>query len=136
MFNMLTRIALALAVLFATVVYAQETSKDSMKDNADQKGADMKNVGKDAHQDRLQGTFVRSNKDKSILTVRKSGSSYEQVVHYDSQTQWVSQEHGSKKVNNIDASQVKDGDRVIVLGKNNGKEGFQATMISKRLTPQ
>ena len=37
-------------------------------------------------------------------------------MQYDSSTQWVSQEHGSKKVNDIDASQVADNDRVICLG--------------------
>ena len=34
----------------------------------------------------------------------------------DSSTLWVSQYHGSKKTNNIDASQVKDNDFVICKG--------------------
>ncbi len=84
-------------------------------------------------QARWEGIIQRSDKDKSTLTVRKMGSNTEKVIHYDSSTQWVSQEHGSKKVNDIDASQVKDGDRVIVLGTE-GKDGFHATLISKRLT--
>ena len=50
------------------------------------------------------------------MTVRKVGSPIEKTVAYDSSTRWVSQEHGSEKVNNIDASQVKDGDRVICTG--------------------
>jgi hypothetical protein len=68
------------------------------------------------------------------LTVRKVGSSEERNVAYDSSTQWVSQKHGSKKVNDIDASQVKDGDRVICEGTW-GKDGvLHATLISKRLS--
>ena len=38
------------------------------------------------------------------------------IVVYDSSTHWVSQYHASKTVNEIDASQVKEGDRVIVKG--------------------
>ena len=88
-----------------------------------------------AKQDRWEGEVIRSDKDKSTLTVRKMGSTQERTVQYDSSTRWVSQEHGSKKVNDIDASQVKDGDRVIALGtweKGGGK--LHATQISKRLS--
>jgi len=63
-----------------------------------------------------EGTVIRSSPDNSTLIVRKRGSSAEMTVQYDSSTRWVSQEHGSKKVNDIDASQVKDGDRVISKG--------------------
>ncbi len=42
------------------------------------------------------------------LTVRKAGSSQERTVQYDNSTRWVSQEHGSKQVNDIDSGQVKD----------------------------
>ena len=49
-------------------------------------------------------------------------------------TRWVSQEHASKKVNEIDASQVKDGDRVIPKGTWEKKGVFHATLISKRLS--
>jgi hypothetical protein len=55
----------------------------------------------------FEGIVVRTSQDKSTLTVRKAGSSVEKIVNYDSSTQWVSQEHGSKKVNDIDASQLK-----------------------------
>ena len=74
------------------------------------------------------------NKDKTTLTVRKVGSSVEKTVQYDSSTHWVSQEHGSKKVNDIDASQVKDGDRVICTGTWDKDGVLHATLISKRLT--
>jgi hypothetical protein len=92
----------------------------------------MDKVGKQA---RWEGNVVRSNKDKSTLTVRKVGSSLERTVEYDSSTRWVSQAHGSKKVNDIDASQVKDGDRVIVRGTwDKGGGVLHATQISKRLS--
>ncbi len=40
----------------------------------------------------------------------------EKTVHYDNATRWLSQEHGSKKVTDIGATLVNDGDRVVVLG--------------------
>jgi hypothetical protein len=45
----------------------------------------------------------------------------------------VSQEHGSKKVNDIDAGQVKDNDRVICEG-HTADGVLHATLISKRLS--
>jgi biopolymer transport protein ExbD len=91
-----------------------------------------------AKQDRWEGTIIRSDKDKSTLTVRKVGSmgaSDERIIQYDSSTRWVSQYHGDTKVNDIDPSQVKDGDRVICTGtwaKSGGV--LHATLISKRLS--
>jgi hypothetical protein len=84
-------------------------------------------------QARWEGVVQRVSKDKSTLTVRKVGTTEEKTVHYDNSTKWVSQEHGSKKVNDIDSGQVQDGDRVICLGTED-KGGFHATLISKRLT--
>jgi hypothetical protein len=90
---------------------------------------------KAAKEARWEGVIIRSSKDQSTLTVRKVGSIDERTVQYDSSTRWVSQEHGSKKVNDIDASQVKDGDRVICRGTWEKKGGvFHATLISKRLS--
>ena len=89
---------------------------------------------KAAKEARWDGIVIRSSPDKSTLTVRKRGASVEMTVQYDSSTRWVSQEHGSKKVNDIDASQVKDGDRVICKGTW-GKDGvLHATLMSKRLS--
>ncbi len=83
----------------------------------------------------FEGIVVRTSQDKSTLTVRKAGSSVEKIVRYDSSTQWVSQEHGSKKVNDIDASRVKEGDRVICMGTFATKGAtLHATLISKRLS--
>jgi hypothetical protein len=89
---------------------------------------------KAAKEGRWEGHVIRSSKDQSKLTVRKVGSSEEKIVQYDSSTLWVSQEHGSKKTNNIDASQVKDGDRVICTGTWDKDGILHATLISKRLT--
>ena len=89
---------------------------------------------KAAKETRWDGVVVRSSSDKSTLTVRKRGGSAEMTVQYDSSTKWVSQEHGSKTVNDVDASQVKDNDRVICKGTY-GKDGvLHATLISKRLS--
>jgi hypothetical protein len=87
-----------------------------------------------AKQDRWEGVVIRSSSDKSTLTVRNVGSSLEKTVQYDSSTRWVSQEHGSKKVNDIDASQVKDNDRVICEGSWDKDGVLHATLISKRLS--
>jgi hypothetical protein len=85
---------------------------------------------------RWEGIVSRSNKQKSTLTVRARSSTNfdEKVIHYDSSTRFTSQEHGDKKINDIDANQVKDGDRVICLGFYNEKGEFQAASISKRLS--
>jgi len=104
----------------STPVFAQEGSKPA--------------EGKDVKQDRVEGVITRSNKDKSTLTVRNRGTNVEKTVQYDSSTQWTSQEHHSKTVNKIDASQVKDDDRVICLGAFDKDGILHATTISKRLT--
>ncbi len=107
-----------LAFPLSTVVFAQEAPAQE----------------KPATVSRWDGHVIRSSKDKSTLTVRKVGSSVEKTVQYDSSTHWVSQEHGSKKVNEIDVSQVKDGDRVICTGTWDKDGVLHATLISKRLT--
>ena len=89
---------------------------------------------KEAKAARWEGIVARVSKDQSTLTVRKVGSSVEKTVQYDASTKWVSQEHGSKKVNDIDSSQVKDGDRVITEGTWDKDGVLHATLISKRLT--
>jgi len=91
-------------------------------------------MDKMAKLDRWEGNIIRSSQDKSTLTVRKVGSSEEKTVAYDSSTRWVSQKHGSKKANDIDASQVKDGDRVICEGSWDKDGVLHATVISKRLS--
>lgn len=83
---------------------------------------------------RWEGRIERSSTQESTLTVRKAGSSLERTVVYDSATKWVSQYHADKKVNNIDASQVKDGDYVICTGTMDKDGKLHATLISKRLS--
>ena len=115
-------------LLFASVlvfglsgsVFAQEGSKPA--------------EGKAAKQDRWEGVVTRSNKDNSTLTVRNRDTNVEKTVRYDSSTQWTSQEHHSKTVNNIDASQVKDDDRVICLGTWDKDGVLHAASCSKRLS--
>ena len=107
--------ALVLTCPLATAVFAQEAPAKS------------KEV-------RFEGRVQRSSKEQSTLTIRQVGGGLEKTCSYDSSTKWVSQEHGSQKVNDIDSSQVKDGDRVITEGTW-GKDGvLHATVISKRLT--
>jgi hypothetical protein len=83
---------------------------------------------------RVEGKVVRSNPEKSTLTVRVRESDSERTVYYDASTKWVSQYHADKKVNNIEPSEVKDGDQVICLGSFDDKKEFHAAMISKRLS--
>ena len=82
---------------------------------------------------RWEGIIIRSNPENSTLTVRNAEGA-EMLIQYDSSTRWVSQEHGSKKVNDIDAKQVQDGDRVICRGAWEKKGVLHATLISKRLS--
>src|SRR6266581_3166850 len=85
-------------------------------------------------QDRVEGQVVRSNPEKSTLTVRVRETESERTVHYDASTKWVSQYHADKKVNTIDPNEVKDGDQVICLGSYDDKKDFHAATISKRLS--
>jgi len=87
-----------------------------------------------AKKDHWEGRVETSDKEKSTLTVRQVGGSIQKTVLYDSSTKWVSQYHGDKKVNNIDSSQVKDGDYVTCVGTYSKDGILHATMISKRLS--
>jgi hypothetical protein len=104
--------ALALILPLASAVFAQ-------------KAADK--------QDRVEGRIVRTNKVDSSLTVRTDSSGERKVV-YDSSTKWVSQYHGDKKVNNIEATEVKEEDYVICTGTFDKSGTLHATLISKRLS--
>ncbi len=83
---------------------------------------------------RWEGRVLRTSKADSSLTVRKSGSSIEKTCVYDSSTKWVSQYHADKKINDIDASQVKEEDYVICKGTEEKAGVVHATLISKRLS--
>ena len=120
MVNKLFALLLTSVLVFpmSTVAFAQKAPKEA----------------KAAKPARWEGIVARVSKDQSTLTVRKVGSSVEKTVQYDAWTKWVSQEHGSKKVNDIDSSQVKDGDRVITEGTWDKDGVLHATLISKRLS--
>lgn len=87
-----------------------------------------------AKEARWEGTVIRSSAENATLTVHKVGSTLEKTVHYSSSTRWVSQSHGDTKVNDIDSSQVKDGDYVICTGTFDKNGAIQATLVSKRLS--
>jgi len=81
---------------------------------------------------RVEGSVVRTSNGKLTVRVRETGA--EKTVYYDDSTKWGSQYHGSKKVEAIQPSDVKDGDQVICLGSYDDKGQFHATDISKRLS--
>jgi hypothetical protein len=83
---------------------------------------------------RFEGRVERSSKEQSSLTIRQAGGTVEKTCVFDSSTKWVSQYHADKKVNDIDASQVKDGDYVICKGSQGKGSVIHATLISKRLS--
>ena len=89
---------------------------------------------KPANEARWEGTVMRIFSDKSTLDVRKANATITRTIYFDNATVWNSQYHGDKKVNKIDASQVKEGDYVICVGTYNEKNEFHATRISKRLS--
>ncbi|MGH9503888.1 MAG: hypothetical protein ACRD20_13630 [Terriglobales bacterium] len=112
--------AVSLSALFVQVAPAQEK---------------MEKTGKMAKEARWEGVVIRRSADQSTLTVRKLDSpGIEKTVQYDSSTKWVSQYHGDNKVETIDASQVKDDDRVICRGTYDKDGILHATLISKRLS--
>jgi hypothetical protein len=116
----------ALAVSLSTQLSSQENTASA--------SAGKSTKHKAAEEARWEGMVVRTSPDKQMLTVRKVGSAMEKTIYYDNSTQFVSQAHGSKKVNPIDASDIKDNDRVICRGKYDSKGMFHATVVSKRLT--
>ena len=108
--------AFVVTIPLARAVFAQEAAAKAKKEA------------------RWEGRVVRTDKDQSTLTVQKSGSTIEKTIKYDSSTKWVSQYHADKKVNDIDASQVKEQDYVICTGTWDKDGVLHATLISKRLS--
>jgi len=89
---------------------------------------------KAAKEARWEGRVVTTDKTASSLKVRKAGGTLEKTCVYDSSTKWVSQYHADKKINDIDAGQVKEGDYVICKGTAEKAGEIKATVISKRLS--
>jgi hypothetical protein len=74
-------------------------------------------------EDRVSGTIVRSNKDKSTIVVKENRSNIERTVFYSNSTKWT------KRQQPADMKEFIDGSRVICLGKLNEKGELTATRI-------
>jgi hypothetical protein len=111
---------------YCLVGLAQSTGQDQRKEKPGTKGG---TAGKEA---RWEGRVERIDKSGNSLTVRKAGSTLEKTCVYDNYTKWISQYHGDKKVNDIDASQVKEQDYVICKGTAEKAGEIHAAVISKR----
>jgi uncharacterized protein DUF5666 len=79
-------------------------------------------------QDRIDGTVRMMDKGTKTVTVRLRGKTNEQQVIYDDKTAFT---YRNKPATLDD---VKDGRRVIVLGKTNDKHQLVATRIDVRDT--
>jgi hypothetical protein len=114
----------SIAVLFLATAVASGLS--AVKVTAQE--ASQKKSAANSNEFRWDGLVVRVNADQSTLDARKGHIT--RTVHYDSSTQWTKTKDG--KVVNIDPKEVKDGDRVICLGKYNDKKELWATRIDLR----
>jgi hypothetical protein len=130
MVNKLVTLLFTSVLVFSLSVPVFSQEEEEAKETPAQEKAERAHNSKQA---RVAGIVLASDKDRSALTVRQGGTRDMKVVHYDSSTQWTSQEHG-KQANNIDPSEVKEKDRVICKGHYDKKGEFHATLISKRLT--
>jgi len=72
---------------------------------------------------RWSGGIVRMDKDGMTLTVRKKGGMMEKVIHYDASTAWTKVDKTK-----VDPGTLKEGDRVVCVGKTEGDK-FVATEI-------
>jgi hypothetical protein len=113
-----------IAVLFlaAAVVSGLSTVKVTGQEAAE------KETAANSNQFRWDGWVVRINADQSTLDARKGHIT--RTVHFDSNTQWTKTENG--KVVKVDPKEVKEGTRVICLGKYNDKKELWATRIDLR----
>jgi hypothetical protein len=128
LFSLLLGLVLVACLSTVALAQADTAANDSKKDDKKEAKATAEKKA------RWEGIVVRSNKDKSTLTVRKRGTAQERTVEYDSSTEFAAQEHGSKKTTKIDPSEIKDGDRIIAVGTWDKKGVLHASLISKRLT--
>ena len=63
---------------------------------------------------RWSGAVLRMDKDAMTVTVRKKGG-MEKIIHYASDTKWTNKAGGT-----VDAAALKEGDRVVCVGKTEG----------------
>jgi hypothetical protein len=101
-------IAAALLLALAVMAGAQEKKKESL--------------------DRVSGTVQMISKDTKTITVRASSGNVQRQVLYDENTKFTKQ---NKPGGSID--DVKEGTRIICLGKFNEKTQLVATRIDIRL---
>jgi len=106
-------VLMLLAVFAAIGLAAQETAPQEKKE------AKTVAAGKQA---RWSGAILRTDKDAFTLTVRRKGG-MEKVIHYSSSTAWTKKGGGT-----VDLGVLKEGDRVVCLGKYEGDK-FVATEI-------
>jgi maltose-binding protein MalE len=78
---------------------------------------------------RWHGMLVRISEDGSVLTVRKGN--IEKAIHVNDETKWTQTK--GKKAEEIQKSDVKEGDDIICLGTADEKGDFVATRVDKRL---
>ena len=71
---------------------------------------------------RWSGAILRMDKDGMTLTVRRRGG-MEKIIHYDASTAWTNVAKAT-----VDPGTLKEGDRVVCLGKTEGDK-FVATEI-------
>jgi Cu/Ag efflux protein CusF len=71
---------------------------------------------------RWSGAILRMDKDAMTITVRKKGG-MEKIIHYDASTAWTNRDKAT-----VDPATLKEGDRVVCVGKTEG-EKFVATEI-------
>ena len=79
-----------------------------------------------AKQDRLDGTVHMMDTATKMITVRTRGKTEQRQVSYDDKTQFTYRNKAAK------LEEVKEGRRVIVLGKTNDKHVLVATRIDVR----
>jgi ABC-type sugar transport system substrate-binding protein len=77
---------------------------------------------------RWHGVLVRVSEDGSTLTVRKGN--VEKAVHVNEDTKYT--EAKGKKVVEIEKGDIKEGDDLICIGKDENGD-FMATRVDKRL---
>ena len=107
---------LLLALLFVLGIFVALAQSADMSSGA----ASMQQAPKE---DRVSGTILRSNKDKSMLVVKERRSGIERTVFYHASTKWTRDQQPA------DMAEFKDGLYVICLGKLNEKGELTATRI-------
>ncbi len=105
---------LVLAIVFSLALAGEVNAQKKKEEKA-----------KAPKEDRLSGTVQMTNKDTSVITLRTKGSIQRYVV-YNNETKFTYR----NKPGSLD--EVKDGRRVICLGKYDDKARLVATRVDVR----